>query len=82
LQQQLAAGTQQRDIASQGVAAEQAAFNAERDNPYKMVQFQQSLLQGLPLNAQSYNIMNSPYNAAAGAASTINTLLNPPAPKP
>ena len=78
LQQQLAAGTQQRDIASQGIAAEQAAFNAERDNPYKMVQFQQSLLQGLPLAAQSYSITNNPYTAAAGAASAVNTLLTPP----
>lgn len=77
LQQQLAAGTQQRDIASQGLAAEQAAFNAERDNPYKMVQFQQSLLQGLPLAAQSYSITNNPYTAAAGAASAVNTLLTP-----
>jgi hypothetical protein len=78
LQQQLATGTQQRDIASQGIAAEQAAFNAERDNPYKMVQFQQSLLQGLPLAAQSYSITNNPYTAAAGAASAVNTLLTPP----
>jgi len=77
LQAQLTAGGQQRDITSQGVAAEKAAFEEERANPYKMVQYQQSLLQGLPLAAQSYSITNNPYTAAAGAASTINTLLNP-----
>ena len=75
LQAQLAAGSQQRDIESQGIAAEQAAFNAERDNPYKMVQFQQSLLQGLPLAAQSYNITNNPYTAAASAASAVKSAL-------
>jgi hypothetical protein len=76
LQAQLAAGSQQRDIASQGIAADKAAFEAERDNPYKMVQFQQSLLQGLPLAAQSYSITNNPYTAAAGAASAINSAVS------
>jgi hypothetical protein len=49
LQAQLAAGTAQRDIEGQGLAADKAAFEAERDAPYKQVQFQQSLLQGLPI---------------------------------
>lgn len=77
LQAQLTAGGQQRDITAQGIGAEKAAFEEERANPYKMVQFQQSLLQGLPLAAQSYNITNNPYTAAAGAASAVNTLVNP-----
>ena len=76
LQAQMAAGTQQRDITQQGITADQAAFKAERDNPYKMVQFQQSLLQGLPLNAQSYNITNNPYTAAAGAATATKDLVD------
>jgi hypothetical protein len=59
LGQQAGLGAVQRGITSEGVAADQAAFNAERDNPYKMVQYQQSLLQGLPLAAQSYNITNN-----------------------
>jgi len=58
-------GATQQATAQAGVAADQAAFNAERDNPYKMVQYQQSLLQGLPLAAQSYNIVTNPYSAAA-----------------
>lgn len=51
---QQAAGTAQRDIEQQGVAADYAQFQEARDYPYKQVQYQQSLLQGLPLAAQSY----------------------------
>ena len=65
LQAQLAAGSTQQATAQAGVAADQAAFNAERDNPYKMVQYQQSLLAGLPITAQQYNISTNPYIAAA-----------------
>ena len=54
LAQQLAAGAQERGIESEGIAADKAQFEEARANPYKMVQFQQSLLQGLPLAAQSY----------------------------
>jgi hypothetical protein len=49
---QQGAGGVQRDIEQQGVAADYAQFREERDNPYKMVQYQQSLLQGLPIEAQ------------------------------
>ena len=35
--------------------ADKAQFEEERDFPYKQVQYQQSLLQGLPLAAQSYS---------------------------
>jgi hypothetical protein len=58
------------------VAADKTAFEAERDNPYKMVQYQQSLLQGLPLSAQSYSITNNPISAAANAASGVRTGIN------
>jgi hypothetical protein len=53
LQAQLAGGQTQRDITGQGLGAEKAQFEEERDYPYKQVQYQQSLLQGLPLGAQS-----------------------------
>ena len=46
------AGGQQRDIEQQGVAADYAQFKEERDDPYKKVQYQQSLLQNLPISAQ------------------------------
>lgn len=49
-------GATQRGIAAEDVAAQKAAFEEARLNPYKMVQFQQSLLSGLPLAAQTYNV--------------------------
>ena len=55
LGQQAGLGQAQRGIESEAVAADRAQFEEERLNPYKMVQFQQSLLSGLPLAAQTYN---------------------------
>ena len=49
-----AAGAKQRAMEQQGLSADIAAFEEERDFPYKQVQYMQSLLQGLPLQAQSY----------------------------
>ncbi len=43
----------QRGIEGEGVAADYAQFQQERDYPMQQVQFMQSLLQGLPLEAQS-----------------------------
>jgi hypothetical protein len=45
------AGAIQRDIEQQGIAADYAQFQEERDDPYKKVQYQQSLLQDLPISA-------------------------------
>jgi len=50
-----AAGATQRGIEQQGLSADKAQFEEERDFPYKQVQYMQSLLQGLPLEAQSYS---------------------------
>jgi hypothetical protein len=47
-------GAVERGIQSEGIAADQTAFNAARDNPYKMLQFQQSMLNGLPITATNY----------------------------
>ena len=49
--QQLGGGIE-RDIEQQGVAADYAQFKEERDNPYKQGQFQQSVLEDLPIGAQ------------------------------
>jgi len=49
LESQQIGGATQRDIAQQGIAANLAQFEEERDFPYKQLQFQQSLLQGLPI---------------------------------
>ena len=76
LNAQLTAGGQQRGIESEGIAADKAQFEEARANPYKMVQYQQSLLQGLPLAAQSYQgISPSALTQAAQGASTVNQLL-------
>jgi hypothetical protein len=72
----LTAGGQQRGIESEGIAADKAQFEEARANPYKMVQYQQSLLQGLPLAAQSYQgISPSDLTKAAQGATTVNQLL-------
>ena len=47
-------GAEQRAIEGQGIAADIAQFQEERDYPYKQVQYQQSLLQGLPVTTQDY----------------------------
>lgn len=46
-----AAGAAQRGIEAEGIAADKAEFEAQRDYPFKMLQFQQSLLQGLPISS-------------------------------
>jgi hypothetical protein len=48
-------GSVQRGIESEGVTADRMQFEEERDFPYKQVQYMQSLLQGLPIAAQSYS---------------------------
>ena len=48
-------GAVQRGIESEGVQADRMQFEEERDFPYKQVQYMQSLLQGLPIEAQSYS---------------------------
>jgi hypothetical protein len=76
LNAQLTAGAQQRGIESEGIAADKAQFEEARANPYKMVQFQQSLLQGLPTASQSYNASQpSTLQSAAQATTTVNQLL-------
>jgi hypothetical protein len=68
----------ERGIESEGIAADKAAFEEARANPYKMVQFQQSLLSGLPLAAQSINTAQPSAfaNALTGAGSVASLLKN------
>lgn len=47
------AGATQRGIESEGIAADYGQFKEERDDPFKKVQYMQSLLQGMPVEAQS-----------------------------
>jgi hypothetical protein len=53
LRAQQTGGAQQRAIEQQGIGADIAQFQEERDYPYKQVQYMQSLLQGLPIEAVS-----------------------------
>ena len=55
LTKQAELGAAQRGIEQEGIMAERAQFEEERDFPYKQVQYMQSLLQGLPIAAQSYS---------------------------
>jgi hypothetical protein len=55
LANQIQAGQLQRGIEQEGITADRLQFEEERDFPYKQVQYQQSLLQGLPIAAQSYS---------------------------
>jgi len=76
LMQQADLGQVQRDIEGQGMAADIAQFQEERDYPYKQLQYQQSLLEGLPISTQAYNFTEpSTFNQAAGGAGTILGLM-------
>ena len=47
------AGAQQRGIEQEGITADYNEFLAQRDYPMKQLQFQQSMLQGLPISTVS-----------------------------
>ena len=71
------AGAGQRAIEQQGIGADIAQFEQERDYPLKNVQFMQSLLQGLPLETQSYSYYEpSGLQSLQGAGSDILSILD------
>ena len=76
LQEQSRLGAQQRGIEAEGIAADKAAFEQARENPFKMLQFQQSMLQGLPISATNYSLPEQDFlTKAAGGATTVGKLL-------
>jgi hypothetical protein len=77
LNEQQEAGAAQRGIEAEGVAADYAQFREERDYPAKAVQYMQSLLQDMPLEAQS-NYYTGPSSASqiAKGAAGIEDLLS------
>lgn len=76
LNAQAGLGAQQRGIESEGIAADKKAFEEARDNPYKMLQFQQSLLNGLPISAQNYQMAGTNVlQDVAGGMTTADKLL-------
>ena len=56
LKDQLGAGAVQRGIESEGIAADLGEFNAQREYPYKQLQFQRDMISGLPTGS----VTNSP----------------------
>tara|TARA_R100001377_G_scaffold21652_1_gene11481 strand:- start:10809 stop:12695 length:1887 start_codon:yes stop_codon:yes gene_type:complete len=82
-----AAGATQRGIEQQGLSADKAQFEEERDFPYKQVQYMQSLLQGLPLEAQSYSYsqpsdMQNLLGSTAGIKDIMESLYGSSGPTP
>lgn len=75
-------GAVQRGIEGEGIAADYGQFKEERDYPFKQVQYQQSLLQGMPLAAQSYSyqepsMLSSILGSAGGIKSLYDSLFGP-----
>lgn len=76
LNQMMQGGSTQRDIEQQGIAADLAEFQAQRDFPYKQVQFQRDMISGLP----TASVTNTPAQLSgiaqlASAAGGIEKLL-------
>ena len=68
-------GAVQRGIEGEGIAADYGQFKEERDFPFKQVQYQQSLLQGMPLAAQSYSYQEpSTISNIMGSAGGVKAL--------
>ena len=75
--QLLGAGDTRRDILQQGMDADKAQFEEERMWPYEQVQFMQSLLQKMPLEAQNkYSTGSSQFQDFASGASGIGSILS------
>jgi len=68
------AGAQQRGIEQEGITADYNEFLAQRDYPQKQLQFQQSMLQGLPISTVSNQAANQ--SGIGQLSSTIGGLGN------
>jgi len=80
---QAALGGQERGIEQSAIDAARAQFEEERLFPYKQIQFQQSLLQGMPLAAQAYNYqqptgLSQLLGGSAGIMSLLENLFKTP----
>jgi hypothetical protein len=73
------AGTTQRSIEQAAIDAQKAAFEAEREDPYQKLKFEQSLLTGLPLSTTVTTPNKSGINQigeAAGLGLNLYDLVN------
>jgi len=69
-------GVVERGLESEQVAADKAQFEEARANPYKMVQFQQSLLDKLPIQTTNYGgVTPSMLETLSGNMKSMNDLL-------
>ena len=76
LQQQLAAGQQQRDIEQQGLTADYNQYLRELQYPQQQLEFQRNMIAGLPVASSSfYQPAPSAFQSAAGGAGTALELL-------
>jgi len=66
------AGAQQRAIEQEGITADYNEFLAQRDYPTKQLQFQQSMLQGLPISTISTS--QAPQSGIGQLSSTVGAL--------
>jgi hypothetical protein len=62
-------GASQRAIEAEGIAADVAEFEKQRDYPYKQLQFQQSMLQGLPIQS-----IAASYQQPSALTNTMNLM--------
>jgi hypothetical protein len=60
------AGETQRNIEQQGITADKTQFEEQRDFPYKMVQYQKDLLQGLPISTTANTTNQTQISQLAG----------------
>lgn len=68
------AGATQRDIEQQGLTADKTQFEEQREFPYKQVQFQKSLLTGLPITTTDTTEMQSDIAKIADQIAGLKTI--------
>lgn len=67
-------GAQQRGITSEGIAADKAEFEYERDYALKMPQYQKDLLQGLPITTNATTNNSSELSRITGQINDLQGL--------
>jgi hypothetical protein len=69
-------GAQQRNITSEGLTADKAQFEEQRDDPYKKLQYQKDLLTGIPITTTTNATNTSDYANLVGGISDLKGLYN------
>jgi hypothetical protein len=68
-------GGTQRQIAGEGIAADKAQFEEQRNYPKEQLKFQRDVITGLPISTASTTANTSQSSNAAGDMSNVNELL-------